>query len=52
MTVMKKIFDHLRLDMIKKIVDRPRMGRLTKKSGDLKEENSFSKISFVVRLAY
>ena len=52
MTFMKKIFDHLRLDMVNKIVNRPRRGRWTKKSGDLKEENSFSKISFAVRLAY
>ena len=52
MTLMKKIFDHLRLDMVKKIVNRPRRGRWTKKSGDLKEENSFCKLSFVVRLAY
>ena len=36
----------------KKIVNRPRRGSWTKKSGDLKEENSFSKISFAVKLAY
>ena len=27
MTLMKKIFDHLRLDMVNKIVNRPRRGR-------------------------
>ena len=52
MTFMKKIFDHLPLDLVNKIVNRQRMGRWAKKSGDLKEENSFSKISFAVRLAY
>ena len=51
-TFMKKIFDHLSFDMVKKIVNRPRWGRWAKKSGVLKEENSFSKISFAVRLAY
>ena len=37
MTFMKKIFDHLSIDMVKKIVNRPKRGRWTKKSGDLKE---------------
>ena len=52
MTFMKKIFDHLGLDMVKKIVKFFGRGRWAKKSGDLKEENSFSKFFFTVRLAY
>ena len=52
MTFMKKIFDHLSLDMVIKIVKFFGRGRGPKKSGDLKEENSLSKISFVVRRAY
>ena len=52
MTFMKKIFDHLRLDMVKKIVNLFGRGRWTEKSWDLKEKNSLSKITFAVRLAY
>ena len=37
MTFMKKIFDHLGLDMVKKNSEILRKGSMTKKSGDLKK---------------